>query len=106
MLISNNFIHTYQLEGLEQRSTTDIGITLTHFIYMGWVKNVSTSILAFNIVQFFLLLNHQLLLQILNKESFDPKVLLFFQNYLVGRRTKYYWNSFSFSFFDIDVGVG
>jgi len=31
---------------------------------------------------------------------------LFFQNYLIGRRTKYLWNSFSFSFFDIDVGVG
>jgi len=31
---------------------------------------------------------------------------LFFQNYLIGRRTKYYWNSFSSPFFDVDVGVG
>jgi len=32
--------------------------------------------------------------------------LLLFQNYLVGRRTKYCWNSFSSPFFDVDVGVG
>ena len=30
----------------------------------------------------------------------------FFQNYLVGRKTKYFWNSFYFSFFNVDVGVG
>ena len=87
-------------------SSIDIGIALTYFIHTGWIKNISTSMLVFNIVQFFLLLNHQLLLWILNKRGFDPKVSLFFQNYLIGRRTKYLWNSFSFSFFDIDVGVG
>jgi len=83
-----------------------MGIVLTHFICMGWVKNISTSMLAFDIVQFFPLLNYQLLLWILNKEGFDFKVLLFFQNYLVGRRTKYFWNSFSSPFFDVNIGVG
>ena len=29
-----------------------------------------------------------------------------FQNYLVGRKTKYFWNSFSFSFFNINIRVG
>jgi len=52
------------------------------------------------------LLNHQLLLWTLNKRGFDPKVLLFFQNYLVSRRAKYLWNSFSSPFFNIDIGVG
>ena len=94
------------LEGFKQRSTTNIDIALTHFIHIGWVKNISTSILTFDIVLFFPLLNHQLLPWILNKWSFDPKVLLFFQNYLVGRKTKYLWNSFSFFFFDVDIRVG
>jgi len=34
------------------------------------------------------------------------KVSRFFQNYLVGQKTKYVWDSFSFSFFNVDVGVG
>ena len=37
-LISNNFIHPSQLGSLKQRSMLDTNITLTHFIYSGWVK--------------------------------------------------------------------
>ena len=33
-LISNNFIHPSQLGGLKQQSTSDAGVTLTHFIYI------------------------------------------------------------------------
>jgi len=73
---------------------------------MGWVKHHTTNMLVFDIMQFFLLLNHQVLSSILDKASFDPKVSIFFQNYLVGRKTKYLWNSFSSPFFDIDIGVG
>jgi len=42
----------------------------------------------------------------LGKTSFNPKVVKFFSNYLVGRRTQYVWNSFSSPFFNIDIGVG
>ena len=31
-LISNNFIYPSQLDGLKQRSMTNVGVTLTHFI--------------------------------------------------------------------------
>ena len=34
-VVSNNFIHHSQLGGLKFKSTTDAGVTLTHFIYMG-----------------------------------------------------------------------
>jgi len=104
--ISDKFIYQCQLEDLKQQSTTDVGVVLTYFIYTGWVKNLSTSILAFDIAQFFPLLNHQLLSLILFKASFDPKILLFFKNYLVGRKTRYFWNNFSSSSFNINVGVG
>jgi len=56
--IFNNFIHLYQLGGLKQCSTTSIGVVLTYFICICWVKNLTTSTLAFNIAQFFLSLNH------------------------------------------------
>jgi len=105
-LISNNFIHSCQLGRLKQRSTMDVGVVLTYFIHSGWVKNLSTSTLAFDIAQFFLSLNYQLLLLILDKASFDFKILNFFKNYLVGRRTKYLWNNFSSPLCNVDIGVG
>jgi len=103
---SNNFIHPSQLGGLKFKSTTDVGITLTHIVQSGWAKGKSTSSLVFNISQFFLSLNHNLLVCILGKAGFDPKVLTFFANYLVKRRTSYMWNNLSSPMFDVNVGVG
>jgi len=62
--------------------------------------------LVSDIMQFFPLLNYKLLLLILDKANFDPKISFFFWNYLVGRKTKYLWNSFSSQFFNVDIGVG
>jgi len=104
--ISNNFIHLYQLDGLKHRLTTDAGVTLTHVIHSRWIKNLSTSTLAFDIVQFFPLLNHHLLSLIINKIRLDYKVLFFFKNYLVGKKTKYLWNGFQSPFCNINIGVG
>jgi len=71
LTISNDFIHPYQLGGLKHRSTTDASIALIHLIQLDWVKNLTTSILAFNIAQFFPSLNHQLLPLILDKTELD-----------------------------------
>jgi len=54
---------------------------------MGWVRNLATSTLAFDISQFFPSLNHHLLTLILEKAGFDPRVVKFFSNYLIGRKT-------------------
>jgi len=97
--ISKNFIHPCQLGRLKQYSTIDAGVILTYFIYMRWVKNLFTSILAFNITQFFLLLNYYLLLLILDKADLDSKISIFFQDYLVDKKTEYYWDNFPFFFF-------
>ena len=85
-LISNNFIHSNQLEELKQQSTTDADIFLTHIIQLGWVQNLQMSTLVFDIAQFFPSLNHQLLLLILDKVGFDSKVSFFFSNYLIDRK--------------------
>ena len=106
LLRSNNFIHPCQLDGLKHRFTTNAGIALTYFIRSGWVKNLTMSMLAFNIVLFFPSLNYQLLSLILAKTGFDHKVSNFFKNYLVGRKTKYLWNSFSSPFCIVDIGLG
>jgi len=73
---------------------------------MGWVRNLSTSILAFDISQFFPSLNHCLLTLILRKVGFDLRVVKFFSNYLVDRKKQYFWNSFSSLFFNVDIRIG
>ena len=70
LLIFNNFIYLCQLGGLKHRSTMDARVALTHFIQSGWVKNISTSMVVFDNVQFFPSLNHQLFSLILNKARF------------------------------------
>ena len=40
------------------------------------------------------------------KAGFNPKVSNFFKNYLVSRKTKYIWNSFSSLYCSVDIGVG
>jgi len=79
---------------------------LTYFICIGWVRNLSTSTLAFDISQFFPSLNHHLSTLILGKVKLDSRVVKFFSNYLIDRKTQYFWNSFSSPFFNVDVGVG
>jgi len=105
-MVSNNFIHQSQLGRLKFKSTSDAGVALTYFICMGWVKNLSTSTLTFNISQFFPSLNHHLLSLILGKAGLNICVVKFFSNYLVERKTYYFWNNFSLPSFNINVGVG
>ena len=105
-IVLNDFIHLSQLGGLKFKSTIDAGITLIYTIQAGWVKNLSTSILAFDITQFFPLLNHRLLSLIMKKAGFDHHIVSFFANYLVDRRTNYSWNNFSSHTFCINIGVG
>ena len=105
LLIFNNFIHPCQSGRLKHRSTTNVDVALTYLIRSGWVKNLTISMLAFNITQFFPSLNHQLLSLILDKASFDYKILSFFKNYLVSRKTKYLWNNFSSPFCNVDIGI-
>jgi len=56
--ITSNFVHLNQLEDIKQYSTLNAGLYLTHLIQAGWIKDLHTSMLAFNIVQFFPSLNH------------------------------------------------
>ena len=62
--------------------------------------------LAFDIAQFFPLLNYQILPLILLKAGFDSKVSVFIQDYLIKRKTSYFWNNFSSPTLCINKGVG
>ena len=62
--------------------------------------------LAFDIAQFFSLLNYQILPLIFLKAGFDSKVSVFFQDYLIKIKTSYFWNNFSSLYFCINKGIG
>jgi len=49
IVTENSFIHPSQLGSLKTKSTSNVGIALTHIVHSGWTKNKSTSVLAFNI---------------------------------------------------------
>ena len=103
---SNDFIHPSQLSSLKFKSTINTSIALIHIIQIDWVKNLSISILTFNIAQFFPSLNYWLLSLIMKKAGFNNCIILFFANYLVDRKMNYFWNNFSSSSFSVNVGVG
>ena len=104
-VVSNNFIHPSQLGGLKFKSTTDVGVALTHIIWLGWTRNCLTSTLTFNIAQFFPFLNHCLLTRVIHKAGLDSRIVNFFSNYLINRKTSYKWNSFLSPIFNINVEV-
>jgi len=106
IVAKNNFIYLCQLGRLKHKSTIDARIALTHIVRSGWTKGKTTSTLAFDILQFFLSLNHHLLTSILYKAGLEPKVATFFANYLVQRKTNYVWNNLQSPDFEVNVSVG
>jgi len=89
-----------------QQSTEDAGVFLTHLVRAGWAKGLKTSIITFDIAQFFPSLNHSMLTSILSHFGFANCIVDFFSDYLVGRSTQYSWNSFLSGACDTDVDVG
>ena len=61
---------------------------------MGWARGLKTSVITFDIAQFFPSLNHDILMAILKKLGFPAIIVRFFTSYLVGCSTQYAWNNF------------
>jgi hypothetical protein len=95
-----------QFGGIMQRSTEDAGLYLTHLVKAGWTRGLKTSVIAFDIAQFFPSLSHGMLMAILGQSGFPEKVIRFFSSYLVNRETSYRWGKFSSPKMNTDVGVG
>ncbi|RXW16893.1 hypothetical protein EST38_g8968 [Candolleomyces aberdarensis] len=112
--ISNRFQHNmikYDLVDTNQKgevrwcSTKDAGLFLTHLVCAGWANGLQTSVIAFDVAQFFPSINHQFLLAVLKKQGFHSKVTKFFGSYLVDRFTSYAWNRDTSDPRHADVGV-
>jgi len=104
--VKYSILHPNQLGGVAQQSTENARVFLTHLVRAGWAKGLKTSIITFDIAQFFPSLNHSMLTSILSHFSFANCIVDFFSNYLVDRFTQYSWNSFLSGAYDADVDVG
>ena len=105
-MTANGFLDPNQLGGIKQRSTTDAGIYLTHIIRAGWLRQCHTSVIAFDIAQFFPSLNHEFLSICLKKVGLNTNVVGFFNSYHSNQYTTYTWNNFLLPAFNTNVGVG
>ena len=99
-------LHPCQFGGVRQNSTEDAGAFLTHVIRVGWQQKKVTSIIAFDLVQYFPSLNHEVLAGLLERFRFPSHVVRFFDSYLTQRTTRYSWNGVLSEIFGFDVGVG
>jgi len=85
---------------------TNASIYLTYLICAGWLKQCHTSVIAFDIAQFFPSLNHNFLSICLKKADLNTNIRNFFRSYHSGRSTSYLWNGFTSSAFNTNIGVG
>ncbi len=75
-MIDLDLVHPNQFGGvMRQRSTEDAGAYLTHLVRAGWARGLKTSVIAFDIAQFFPSLNHEFLLTAMRKQGFSPGVI-------------------------------
>ena len=88
-IVANSFLDPNQLGDIRQWSTINVSIYLTHLIQAEWLKQCYTSIIAFDIAQFFPFLNHSFLSLCLKKAGLDTSVMGFFSSYHLGRSIFY-----------------
>lgn len=104
-MASNRFLDLNQLGGIRQCSTIDAGLYLIYIIQARWLKQCHTSVISFNIAQFFSSLNHSFLSICLRKASLNINIINFFNSYHSNKSTTYAWNGFVLPLFTTSIGV-
>jgi len=66
----------------------------------------NTSVIVFDIAQFFLSFNYEFLFTYLKKAGLNTNIVGFFNSYHSNQSTTYTWNNFSSLAFNTNVGVG
>ena len=80
--IKYGILYPNQLGGVAQWSTEDAGVFLTYLVQVGQAKSLKTSVIAFDIAQFFSSLNHSMLTSILRYFCFAKCIVDFFFSFI------------------------
>jgi hypothetical protein len=81
------------LEGFVRTPPKMLGASSLTLSEQGWHAKLKTSVVKFDLAQFFPSINHDVLLSILDKQGFTPEVVAFFKSYLVDQFTHYTWDN-------------
>ena len=63
--VKESILHLCQFRGVCQNFTEDAGIYLTHLVCTGWAKGLKTSVVAFDLAQYFPLLQYGVIITLL-----------------------------------------
>ena len=64
-------------------------MSLVHQIRQGWARNLDTSVLLFDLSQFFPSVQYEPMLEILHRDGFSSQFCDFMSSYLTGRTTQF-----------------
>ena len=75
-------------------------------VYIPVAKGLKTSVVTFDLAQYFPSLNHSAITLVLDRMGFADLLVNFIADYLVGRTTRFLWENKLSDPFPCDVGVG
>ena len=88
-----NLMHPLQFGSLKHWSMVDAGFYLTEYITKAQNAGQFTSVLVFNVAQYFPSLSHEVLHILLSKMGFSPVLCCLFESYYEQWSTCYLWNT-------------
>nr|VWO98329.1 Phosducin domain-containing protein [Ganoderma boninense] len=100
-------MHPCQFGSAWQRSTVDAVTYVTNHIQQAWRKKLVTTMVGFDVAQFFPSINHDLLIAICERRGFAPIFIRWLRAYFLPRSSSFrFGNDFSPPFACPSVGVG
>ena len=100
-------LHPCQFGSTWQRSTVDAVAYATNHIKQGWRKKKVTTMIGFDVAQFFPSINHELLISICERRGFSPIFIKWLRAYFLPRSSSFrFGNNSSPNFECPQVGVG
>ena len=99
-------MHPCQFGGAIQHATTDAGVQLVHNIRQGWLRNLDSTVLLFDVSSFYTSVQWEPLVAILRKQGFASEFCDFMVEYLKDRVTSFRFNNQVCGPVEITMGVG
>jgi len=103
--IAHGLFHKGQFGRIQKHSTTDVGIVLMDMISEARDRGLFTTVLAVDIAQFFLSIQHKVMVKLLIKQGFSDKTANLIGSFFEDRKTTYRWGQQESKEYLADLGT-